>query len=100
MIRHIVLWKLKDEAEGASKAQNAERLKNLLEALRGKISQIVELEVGFQMEPSEAAFDVALDSSFRTRADLEIYQKHPDHQEVVAFVKKIVSARAVVDYEG
>jgi nitrate/nitrite-specific signal transduction histidine kinase len=100
MVKHIVLWKLKDQAEGAPKRENAKKLKEMLEGLTKKISQIRELEVGFQLEPSEGAFDVALVSSFGSKADLEIYQKHSDHQEVVAFVKKIVSDRKVVDYEA
>ncbi len=99
MLKHIVMWKLKDEAEGREKSGNALELKRRLEALKGPIREIVELEVGLQFEPSEAACDVALYSVFKDKADLEIYQKHPEHQKVVEFVKKIVSDRKVVDYE-
>lgn len=99
MVKHIVMWKLRDQAEGASREENARKLKSTLEALTGKIKQIVELEVGFQMKPDESAYDVVLVTSFQTREDLDLYQKHPDHQVVAAFVKKIVSDRKVVDYE-
>ena len=99
MIKHIVMWKLKDQTEGASQEENARKLKYTLEALKGKIEQIVELEVGLQMRPDESAYDVVLVTSFQTREDLDLYQKHPKHQKVAAFVKKIVSERKVVDYE-
>ncbi len=100
MIRHIVMWKLKNEAEGASKKENAERLRRMIEALREPIPQIVELEVGFQMEPAENGFDVALVSSFRTRSDLELYQKHPEHQKVITFVRSVTRERAALDFES
>ncbi len=100
MIRHIVMWKLKDRADGASREVNAERLRNMIEALRKPISEIVELEVGLQMKPSEDSYDVVLVSSFRTTSDLEAYQKHPEHQRVVKFVGSVTSIRAAVDYEA
>jgi hypothetical protein len=109
MLKHIVMWKLKEEAEGAGKKQNALEMKKRLEKLKGPISEIQELEVGLQMEPSpfvktsgdkpEAAYDLVLYSTFRDKGDLEKYQKHPEHQKVVEFVKKVVADRKVVDYE-
>ncbi|HEY3596095.1 MAG TPA: Dabb family protein, partial [Paraburkholderia sp.] len=46
MIRHIVMWKLKDHAEGATRAQNALKLKAKLEACRAIVPGILHLEVG------------------------------------------------------
>ena len=46
MIKHIVMWKLKDFAEGAGRQENAEKIKSLLEGLKGKIAEIINLEVG------------------------------------------------------
>ncbi len=60
MIKHIVMWKLKDEAEGNSKAENAKIIKNSLEDLKGKINEIVHLEVGIDVNKSEQAYDVVL----------------------------------------
>ncbi len=37
MLKHVVMWKLKDEAEGADRATNARRVKAALESLRGRI---------------------------------------------------------------
>jgi hypothetical protein len=99
MIKHIVLWKLKEEAEGRSKKENAFELKNRLEALKDKISGILELEVGLPLETGETVLDVALYSAFKDKAALAAYQVHPEHQKVASFVKQIVAERRVVDYE-
>lgn len=98
MLKHIVLFKLKEQAEGAGKDQNARKLKAELEALAGKIPQILKIEVGINAVPSEAAYDVALYSEFSNKGDLQIYQKHPEHLKVVDLVKTIAAGRAVVDY--
>jgi hypothetical protein len=45
------------------------------------------------------ACDVVLYTSFATRADLDAYQVHPEHQKVVGFVKLVVASRSVGDYE-
>lgn len=99
MIKHIVMWKLKDFAAGADKEENAKKLKQSLESLVGVIGEIKALEVGFNFNPSPAAFDVVLYSEFESREGLEAYQKHPEHLKIVDFVGEIRSERAVVDYE-
>jgi hypothetical protein len=98
MLKHIVLFKLKEQAAGAGKDQNARRLKAEIEALVVKIPQIEKMEVGINTVPSEAAYDVAIYSEFSDKSDLEIYQKHPEHMKVVDLVKKLAAGRAVVDY--
>lgn len=98
MIKHIVMWRLKASAEGASREQNAKRLKAELEALKKKIPLIRHIEVGINMTPSEAAYDVALYSEFANEIDLESYQKHPEHLKIADFAAKIRESRAVVDY--
>jgi hypothetical protein len=99
MIKHIVFWRLKDSALGATKEQNARRLKDELEALRETVPGIHHLEVGIDFERSEAAWDVALYSEFETRAHLEAYQIDPEHEKVGQLAAQIREDRAVVDYE-
>jgi hypothetical protein len=98
MLKHIVLFKLKPAAEGASKEENAKKIKRDLEALKGKIPQIRHLEVGINTVPSDAAYDVAIYSEFANEADLAIYAKHPEHVKVAEFVGKVRESRVVVDY--
>jgi len=99
MIKHIVMWTLKDSALGADKAANARKMKEQLEALPGRIPCLRSLEVGTNVFAASPACDVILYSVFDTRADLDTYQVHPEHLKVVAFVKQVVAARSVIDYE-
>ena len=99
MVKHIVLFKLKDHAEGATKAENARLVKQKVEALRGTVAGVVALEVGLNFEPSEAAYDLALYSVFESRAALDAYQVHPAHRVVAEFLGRVRAARVVVDYE-
>lgn len=98
MIKHIVLWKLKEHAEGADKARNAAKMKKELEALKDKIVQIRHIEVGVNCIPSDAAYDVALYSEFANEQDLNMYQTHPEHMKVADFIGRIRESRVVVDY--
>jgi Stress responsive A/B Barrel Domain len=99
MLKHVVMWKLKDFAEDADRARNAKRIKIELEALKNTIPQIFHLEVGINFLESAAAYDVALFSVFKTEKDLELYQNHPDHRAVAEFVAKVNESRVVVDYK-
>lgn len=98
MLKHIVLFKLKESAEGAPREQNARRMVEMLHGLRSVIPQIRHLEAGVNAIPADAAYDVAIYSEFADEKDLSLYMKHPEHQKVVDFVKKVVESRVVVDY--
>jgi len=99
MVKHIVMWRLKDFANGASKEENARKLKIYLESLRDKISEIKYIEVGINVNSSEAASDVVLYSEFDSLDTLDAYQKHPEHIKIAGFVNEVRSERRVVDYE-
>ena len=99
MIKHIVMWKLKDFAEGKTKQENANTIKTRLEALKTRIEQIRFLEVGVNLNRSEQAYDAVLISEFNSLEDLDIYKKHPEHLKISEFVGKVREARVVVDYE-
>ena len=98
MLKHIVLFKLKPAAEGASKEENAKKIKRDLEALKRRIPQIRHIEVGINIILSDAAYDVAIYSEFANKDDLAIYAKHPEHVKVAEFVGTVRASRAVVDY--
>jgi len=99
MVKHIVMWKLKETAEGYTKDQNAERIKFALEELMKHIPQIQRLEAGINQNSSEAAFDVVLYSEFADWESLEIYQKHPKHEQYKKFIAPLRCERVVADYE-
>lgn len=99
MVKHIVFWKLKEEANGMSKAQNAAAIKQKLEELNGKIEGCIKLEVGFDFLHSTESADVVLYSEFENKAALDFYANHPLHKAVMPFIAEARSERRVVDYE-
>ena len=92
MIKHIVMWKLRDKAD-------AVEIKTRLEALNGKIPGLIKIEVGIDFLASEQSADVVLYSELESRAAMEAYQAHPEHQAVVPLIKGAAIARTLVDYE-
>ncbi|MDO5665558.1 MAG: Dabb family protein [Bacteroidia bacterium] len=100
MIKHIVLFKLADKAEGNSKAENALIMKQRLEALKGLIPEIVKIEVSINHVDAPAGnYDVMLDSEFKNLDDLQTYISHPEHLRVGEFIVKVRTERAAIDYE-
>ena len=99
MIRHVVMWKFKDRAEGKSKRENMELVKEQLYALLPVISQIKRMEIGFDMTGADTSMDLMLLTEFDTAEDLKIYAVHPEHVKVATYVRSVVEARAVIDCE-
>ena len=99
MIKHIVCWTLKENAEGCIKAENILKVKSALELLKEKIPEIKFMEVGVNFDTSPDAFDISLYVEFENKDDLKIYQNHPGHIKVIDFLRKVRDKRTVVDYE-
>ncbi|HET9024228.1 MAG TPA: Dabb family protein [Burkholderiaceae bacterium] len=99
MIKHIVMWKLKDHAEGADKAANAANMKALLDGCRDVVPGIVEFEVALARPGLEATYDVVLYSVFADQAALDAYQDHPKHVAVKPFIGAVRLERQCMDYE-
>ncbi|WP_285114417.1 Dabb family protein [Leifsonia sp. fls2-241-R2A-40a] len=96
-IRHVVSWKLAT-ADESERAEQAARIKSGLESLPAVIPQLRSLEVGVTVVPGDD-FDVVLISDFDSLEDIQVYQQHPAHLEVAAFIRSVVGARAAVDFE-
>ena len=99
MIKHIIVLKLKENAGGKSKAENAQMLKREFEGMTGKIREIRGLEVGINFNSTPDAYDMALTAEFATQKDLDTYLNHPEHQRIVAILRQLRESRIVVDYE-
>jgi len=95
MLTHVVFFKLNDRTP-----ENAQKLREALQSMTGKIPQIRHMEVGVNVVPSERAFDVVLFQRFDSLADLRAYQAHPEHQEVQKYLLAVTAARPSVDYES
>jgi len=100
MIKHIVIFKLKDSANGNSIADNAEELKIQLLRLKNKIKEILEIEVGIKsVKASDTNYDLILTTKFDGFDELDIYRVHPEHVKVVQFVSEISNERVAIDYD-
>jgi hypothetical protein len=99
MVKHIVIWTLKDEAEGRAKAQLAAEAKKRLESMYGRIPGLLKLEAGINSGPDKGAADLLLYCEFPDFDALKAYQEHPVHREFVEYIRKSRDTRQVVDYE-
>lgn len=97
MVKHMIIWKFKDDLE--NKAAAAAEIKAALEGLCGKIDGLCEMHIltdGF----ASSAGDVMMDSTFVDAAALDFYQKHPLHQEIAnGLVRPAMQQRLSFDYE-
>jgi hypothetical protein len=99
MLKHIVMWRLKESAEGRTKAENSIYVKEILESLPYKIKEIKHLDVGINIINAPPAYDLVLIVDFANMLDLQAYQAHPEHVKVANYILKVRETRAVVDYE-
>lgn len=101
MIRHVVMWKVSEDAlgEDETKEQAVRRLAGSLNALVEKVPGVVALSAGSNCVDADGNWDMGLVADFENQADLDAYAVHPLHLEVVAQIRAVVSARACVDFE-
>jgi hypothetical protein len=94
--RHIVLFKFKDDAPAAE----VQKVEKAFSALKGKIDLIQDYEWGTNVSPEGKAdgFTHCFFVTFKTKADLEAYIPHPEHQKFVAGLKGLIDKVLVVDY--
>ena len=94
MIKHIVIWRLKEE----NREENAQKIKESLESLNGQIPGLLHLEVGIDFSKQESSGDIVLYSEFETKEDLDAYIVHPKHVAAGALVREAVCDRRMIDY--
>lgn len=99
MLKHIVMWRIAGGPDG-TREENAARIKEMLEGLRGRLDGLIAIEVGINIIPADDACDVVLVSAFRDRDALAAYLGHPEHLRIGEFVKRVRTERRVVDYEA
>lgn len=98
MVKHIVLFKLKDEAPEAQKLEAMNRFKAAIEALPARIPWIKKVEVGLNINPGET-WSIGLYSEFDSLEDVKSYAVHPDHVAAGKLLAEVKESRACVDYE-
>ena len=99
MVKHVILWTLKDEYSADEKAQIKQGIKEGLEGLLGKVPGLKEIKVN--TSPLESSnCDLMLDSILEDEAALKGYAVHPAHVEVAdTKVRPYTASRVCMDYE-
>lgn len=94
MLRHVVFFKLKNPTP-----EVLNETKNVLMNLKGKIPELIDIEVGIDVVRSERSYDIALITTFESLDAMKAYQVHPLHVEVLKYIAEVRETVIAVDYE-
>ena len=92
MVKHIVLYTLKD---GVEKDEAVKLIASVLEPLVGKIPGLLHMEI----RRAYNGMDYALYSEFECREALASYAAHPLHQEAKTHFFHLLGSRVAADYD-
>jgi hypothetical protein len=98
MVKHVILWTLKDTLSADEKLSVKAGIKEGLEGLAGRIPGLVEIKVQTEGLASSNA-DLMLDSTFESEEALKGYSVHPEHVAVAnSKVRPYTATRTCLDY--
>ncbi len=98
-VKHVVMWKLKEQALDNTMIINSAIMKEKLRTLPALIPEILNMEIGEDTKFVSDAYDIVLITTFASYDDLTVYMNHPAHKEVAAWIKQVVSSRNVIDFD-
>ncbi len=99
MVKHIILWKLKEELSEQEKQEILANMKKNLEGLVGKVPGLTRMNIVIHPLASSNA-EVMLDSDLESAEALKGYQTYPDHVHVAnTYVRPFTDVRMCMDYE-
>lgn len=99
MVRHVILWNLKDEYDLQQKEEIKKGIKQGLESLPGKVPGLLAVKVNTEPLPSSNC-DVMLDATLADVNALKNYAVHPEHVAIAnTFVRPFTCSRVCMDYE-
>lgn len=100
MVKHIILWNLKEEYSEAEKTDIKKSIKENLEGLKGQIPGLLNISVQTECFSSSTA-DLMLESEFESFDSLKAYAVHPKHVEVAdKYVRPHTALRSCLDFEA
>jgi hypothetical protein len=98
MIRHIVLFKIKNFSSDTEKGEAIQQVLDLFRSMIGQIPQIRQYRVEKNGLQGDFSYDVIIDSVFDSVEDLKAYQDHPAHREAVETNRQWSEKKVVCDY--
>lgn len=94
MIKHIVCFKLKDNSD-----EICRKTADILLSMKGKVPQIIDIEVGVDFLHSSRSYDVILQVTLDSRDKLDEYQNDPYHCDVVkTYMHSVMESSVAIDY--
>ncbi len=98
MVKHIIIWKLKDELTDSEKVKIKAEMKEALESLVGKVPGLLALTINTNPLPTSTG-DVMLDSTLESEEALKGYSIHPLHVEAAnTKVRPFTAQRSCMDF--
>ena len=99
MIKHIVIWRLKNRENEQIREETARAIKQKIQGMRGKIPGLLQIEGGVDFTRAVDSCDIALYAELESREALAGYHVHPAHEEFKSFIGPRQSERYLIDYE-
>ncbi|MBQ7527645.1 MAG: Dabb family protein [Bacteroidaceae bacterium] len=100
MVKHIILWRLRDDLAPEEKQHVKQDIKAGLEGLAGRIPGLLSIKVNVDGRLDSSNADIMLDSTFTDEASLKAYAVHPEHVAVAdGKVRPYTSLRTCLDFE-
>lgn len=99
MIEHVVMWRFAQVAQGKTREENMQIVRERLLALPAIISEIGFMQVGRDVSRTDMSYDMMLVTRFDSLEALHTYKVHPAHVAVADYVAKVTTARVVLDAE-
>lgn len=94
MIKHIVCFKLKDNSD-----EICSKTADILLSMKGKVPQIIDIEVGVDFLHSSRSYDIILQVTLGSRDKLDEYQNDPYHCDVVkTYMHSVMESSVAIDY--
>lgn len=100
MVKHIILWKLREDLTEAEKESVKRGIKEGLEGLKGQVPGLLEIQVNIDGRLDSSNCDVMLDSTLESAEALKGYAVHPAHVAVAnGKVRPYTCSRTCLDFE-
>ncbi|MBR6304389.1 MAG: Dabb family protein [Paludibacteraceae bacterium] len=100
MVKHIILWKLREDLNAAEKRAKAQAIKQGLEGLKGQIPGLLDIHVQIDGRLETSNADIMLDSTLDSFESLKAYAVHPAHVAVAnGVVRPNTELRTCLDFE-
>ena len=99
MVKHIILWRLREDLTAEEKENVKRNIKAGLEGLAGRIPGLLSIVVNIDGRLESSNADIMLDSTFTDEATLRAYAFHPEHVAVAdGKVRPYTCLRTCLDY--